>query len=444
MKKILFSILFCLNFWSAVGASELCFDEFLTKTINNSYKLKLMRVEKDSADIALKQVKSSYYPSLMSFATTERYKDLTDGNSNITAVGNEILLNRSYYQDMAGLMMSYNLFDFGERRNQYEIANLDKVQKEVLFMKSVLDIELESIAIYSEVLDLYKTRQVKDEIYQLRKDLVEIKKRLKFAGETSEVDVLDFEILANETGTELEEIANSYSKKLEELSYYTGEKYDSISLVLSDFVDIKGKFEELLKKRNFENYLNPEKSYESRIAELEIAKKKKEYDIQKKANYPKVRFDARYNFYGSDPMNFMRGISDISQRSLTFRLSTSIMLFDGFKNTNAIKKKKLEIEKAEIDKRMRLAELSKLYNQLVLDYDSSIRKMNHTVITLNYVNQNLEAVKRLNKAGELSMEDCIRKQIVLLEKKLELEQSFIKHYSTLYKLKFILEKPDVL
>ena len=69
----------------------------------------------------------------------------------------------------------------------------------------------------------------------LQTELVDINKRLRENGELSEVDLLDSEILASETKTELDEVKNSLSKKLSEISYYTNKDYDLNSLKLSDF-----------------------------------------------------------------------------------------------------------------------------------------------------------------------------------------------------------------
>lgn len=181
----------------------------------------------------------------------------------------------------------------------------------------------------------------------------------------------------------------------------------------------------------------PEESIEAKAADLEILKKKKEYEIQKKANYPKIRFDTRYNFYGSDPGNFFNGVGDISQRSLTIRLSASMVLFDGFKNTSTISKKKLEMEKAKVDKERQLAELKKKYEQIQLDSQNALVQAENNASTLALVNKNLENLRRLNTNGIVARSECIKKQIELLKKKQELEQNQIKIFVAQYKLRIL-------
>lgn len=175
----------------------------------------------------------------------------------------------------------------------------------------------------------------------------------------------------------------------------------------------------------------PEESIEAKAADLEILKKKKEYEIQKKANYPKIRFDTRYNFYGSDPSNFFNGVGDISQRSLTIRLSASMVLFDGFKNTSTISKKKLEMEKAKVDKERQK------YEQIQLDSQNALVQAENNASTLALVNKNLENLRRLNTNGIIARSECIKKQIELLKKKQELEQNQIKIFVAQYKLRIL-------
>ena len=78
------------------AAETLTFDFFLETALQNSYKLKTSKIEKQSTEYGIKEARAGYFPTLSGYATTERYNDLSDGTRQITAVGNEILLNRDY------------------------------------------------------------------------------------------------------------------------------------------------------------------------------------------------------------------------------------------------------------------------------------------------------------------------------------------------------------
>ncbi len=437
-KKILITALagiVCLP----VAAEELDFKEFVSAAFENSYNMKLAKIERSIASKGIKEAQSGYYPTLNAFATTERYNDLTHGQAQITAVGNEILLNRNYYQDMASVGLTYNVFDFGIRRKGLEIAKADEKQKELLLMKTSRDLRLDTVDIYGEILNLYKIVKIKTETLDLQNELIAINKRLRGAGELSEIDLVEGEIAAVETKSELDKTKNHLAKILTEVSYYTNRSYNPEDLTVSDF---PSSTEDVLSDGVL--YLSadildfvPENSFEAQAADLEILKKKKDYEIQKKSNFPKVRFDTRYNFYGSDTSNFFYGIEDISQRSLTIRLSASMVLFDGFKNSSAVSKKKFEIEKAKVEKECQLAELKKKYEQIILDAKNSKIQYENNILALELVNKNLENLRRLKQSGLVSQAECIQKQIALLRKKQELEESQIKIYTACYKLKVL-------
>lgn len=388
LKKILLLILVLCNISTSQAIAEsLNFNDFLTAVLHNSYNLKISKIEQSIANKSIKEAQSGYYPTINAFITGERYNNLAGGNTQITAIGNEILLNRSYFQDMASLGLSYNIFNSGTRSRQLDIAKADNLQKELLLQKNTRNLKIVAIDLYGETLNLYKILQIKSEILTLQDELIDINKRLREAGELSAVDLLDQKIEASETKSELEEIKNNLAKKLSEVSFYTNNDYYLEDLIIEDFskeIANANISEEDIKSSAQMFSFSPEKSFEAQAADLEILKKKKEYEIQKRINYPKIRFDTRYNFYGSDPNNFFRGIEDISQRSLTIRLSASMIFFDGFKNLNTIAKKKLEIKKAKIDKERLIAELKKEYEQIQQDsHYAIIQAENNATNTFN-------------------------------------------------------------
>lgn len=180
--------------------------------------------------------------------------------------------------------------------------------------------------------------------------------------------------------------------------------------------------------------LNLENSLEAKTYDLEILKKQKEFEIQKRANFPKVSFDTRYNLYGSDTNKYFDSFSDIEQRSLSFRISTSFTMFDGFKNVNTVQKRKMEVEKLKVQKEQELAELKKKYEQIRLDAENSILQKKNNERTLNLVNRNLENLERLNTNGIIAKAECVKKKLELLDKKQKLEEARIRNYVNGYKL----------
>lgn len=442
MKK-LFGIwlVFCCMSILQANAEELNFNDFLATALNNSYQVRVSKINTQIAKKGIKEARAGYFPTLSAFATTERYNDLTHGQSQMTAIGSDIFLNRSYYQDMAAVGLSYNVFDFGIRKKQLQIAKAEDKQKEIVLQKDTKDLKLDAVEIYAQALSFYKQAKIKKEILALQKELLEIQKRLRTAGEVSEIDVVDTEIKVSELKSELDEINNNLAKKLTEVSYYTQKSYDMSNLQVKDFpedtstipVDADG----LVKLSAEFNTLIPEESPEVKAYELEIYKKQKEYEIQKKANFPKIRFDTRYNLYGADPSNFFSGVGDIGQRSFSFRLSTSFVLFDGLKNINTIAKSKMEVEKLKIQKEKEIAEQKKKYEQIELDSQNALIQTENNTKTLALVDKNLKMLERLNVNGVTDKSRCLKKRLDLLDKKLNLEENQIKIFVAQYKLQVL-------
>lgn len=436
MKRIIIILLLLSGI--QVRAESLSFDDFLSTALNNSYKLKVSKIDTMISKRGIKEARAGYLPTISAFATTERYNDLTNGRAQLTAVGNEIFLNRSYYQDMAAIGLSYNLFDFGVRKRQLEISKADDRQKEILLQKDTKDLKLDVVELYAKTLSLYKQAKIKQEVLLLQKELLDIDQRLSRAGKISEVDVVEAEIKVTEIKSELDELKNNLAKNLTEVSFYTNQDYNINNIELKDFPnnpqDTPISADNIIKLSAKVNNLIPEESYEIKAYDLEIYKKQKEYELQKRANFPKIRFDTRYNLYGSNPSNFFEGIGDISQRSFSFRLSTSFVLFDGFKNINTIAKSKMEVEKLKIEKEKQVAELKKKYEQIRLDSENAIVQNENNANTLALVNKNLKMLENLNTNGIVDKSTCINKRLKLLDKKSDLEQNQIKIFVAQYKL----------
>lgn len=443
-------------------AETLTFNSFLETALQNSYKLKASKIDTGIAKASVKEARAGYFPTLSGYATTERYNDLSDGTRQITAVGNEILLNRDYYQDVAAVGLNYNLFDFGIRKRTLQIAKADDKQKEALLLKDTRDLKLDIVDLYGETLTLYKALGIKREILSLQNELFTINSRLRGAGELSEIEVTNSEIDISETKSDIAELENNLSKRLTEFSYYTNKSYGVDDVEIGDFPEgfggeivpvnvIASEAKQSSKptklsiektdgkattgsNANNGSGFNIENSLEAKTYDLEILKKQKEYEIQKRANFPKISFDTRYNWYGSDSNKYFDSFSDFEQRSLSFRISTSFTMFDGMKNINTVQKRKMEVEKLKVQKEMELAELKKKYEQIRLDAENSILQGENNKRTLSLVNKNLENLERLNTNGIIAKAECVKKKLELLDKKQKLEETRIRNYVAEYKL----------
>lgn len=441
MRKVIAVFLLAISNILPGLCEQISFDSFLLEAEKNSFQLQTDKLNMDYAKAGTKGARSDYFPTVGIFATAERYNDLTDGDSQLTAVGSDIFLNRSYYQNVAGAGLSYNLFDFGIRRNKLNISKLDETQRKNVHDRDLRNLKIDIADLYAQALLFYKEFCTKRDILAIQNELYEINSKLKVAGEISEVNVTDEAIKVSELQTDIDELRNNLGKKLSEFSYYTKKTYDIDELELKDFPYDSDGFVSVsngvLNLRIEENVILPENSLEYKIYNIEIEKKQKEYEAQKRANYPKLRFDTRYSFYGSDKNNLFTSIGDLSQRGLNLRLSTSFLLFDGMKNRAQIEKLKIDIEKLKVEKEKSIAELVKKYSQIQQDSANSIIQFRNNTKTLTLVNKNLDALERLNANGVVGRSDYLKRKMALLEKKLVLEQNQVRSFQAQYKLKVL-------
>lgn len=441
MKKVVITLLFIFSALP-VFAEQVSFDSFLGEAIQKSYQLHSSQLNAEISKTGIKSARSDYFPTISTFATSERYNDLTGGNSQVTAVGSDVLLNRSYFQDVAGAGLSYNLFDFGIRRKKLDISKLDKTQKEMLYRKDLRDLKIDAVDLYAQALALYKELNIKKDVLTVQNELHDINERLKIVGEISEIDVIDEEIKVSELQAEIDELKNNLSKKMTEVSFYTQKTYDINNLELQDLPQSMGGFVSYtegqpIKLAVQKNTGLPPESLEYKIYDLEIEKKQKEYEAQKKVNYPKLRFDTRYSLYGSDANNLFNSFGDMSQRGMNFRISTSFVLFDGMKNRAQIEKLRLEVDKLKVEKEREIAELTKKYTQIQQDSENALIQTENNFRTLELVNKNLAMIERLNVNGVSDKSSCLKRKMVLLDKKLTLEQNQIKNLTAQYKLRVL-------
>ena len=314
-----------------------------------------------------------------------------------------------------------------------------------MLKKDTSDLKLDLVDLYAQTLSLYKEINIKKSVLDVHEELNEINKRLKEAGKISEIDVIDSEIQISELRTQIDDLSNNFSKKLVDMTFYTNKEYSPDSIQIKDFSKDDSVFtpQNGVAKLTAEVItLTPEKSPDYFIYDLEILKKKKEYEIQKRYNFPKIKLDSRYSLYGSDTNNLFDAFSDISQRSFSIRLTASMTLFDGLKNRNKIAKAKYEIEKAKVEKEQKMAELKAKYEQIQLDTKNAAIQEENIAKTLALVNKNLNLMERLNFSGLSDKSECLKRKLALLDKKLNLEENQIKLQTSQYKLKVLSEKNE--
>ena len=457
MKKFvaILAISMLLTNTKPVSAEIISLGDVLNQSIDHSYTLKTADLQTKIAQQDIRAVKSEYYPTLSAYMTSEYDRDLTGGTSQFTSVGSEIYTNSSQYQNSISLGASYNVFDYGIRGRKLRIAKNDKEKAELILNREKRELKSKVAEAYVQALSHYKELDTKQKVLGLQSELYTINERLNEAGQVSKTNVIEQAVQVAQLMSQINQVKNNYAKALKELEFYTGQLYDAGTLELSDieednFVPVANKVEQAdtenpdnpvpsdvieLKAEKLD--LNPEQTPEYKIYKLEMDKKQKELEIYKRANLPKFQFDTRYSFYGSDKENLFSAYGDLGQRSLTFRLTSSMPIFDGFKNSAQRAKAKLELERLQVQLDETMSEMKTQYSQTADDLDNANIQMENNEKALELVNTKLEMVDRLNKNGVVDKTSFLKEEASLLNQKFELEQNKLKHFIANYKLNLL-------
>lgn len=437
MKKIFLLIILIIFSISKVNAETISFNDVLDSAMQNSYDLKIAKIDIGISTQGIRGAKSDYFPKLSAYATSEYLKDLDNGPSQQVAyIGNEVLLNNSQYQSSLSLGLTYNLFDFGIRNGKVDIAKKDKTSKEATYSKELRDLKLNVSGLYAKALLSYKEYKNKEQILETQKQLLAMQERLNVSGKAPKTQSLSQAVKVVELQNSIDKAKNEYSKALNELSYYTRKEYTPEKLDINDFNQNETVFVSNVQALKTEKNVSfiIEKTPEFKIYQIEIEKKQKELEIKKKENLPQFNFSTNYYLYGVDPSHLLTSYGNLAQRGIKFRLNSSLPLFDGFKNKSERERIKLEIEKLQITKEQKLAELCKTYYQIQEDAAFSQKQLENTYKMLELVNQNISMLERLDQNKLIDKTTYLNQRIELLNKRLELEQAEINDYLASFKL----------
>lgn len=441
MKKIVLLIILVIFSTPKVNAETINFGEVLDSAMQNSYDLKIAKIDIGISTQGIKGAKSDYYPKVSAYATTEYLKDLDKAAyQQVAYVGNEVLLNSSQYQSSLSLGLTYNLFDFGIRNGKVDIAKKDKFSKEATYLKDLRDLKLNVSELYAKALLSYKEIKNKEQILVTQKQLVEMQERLNASGKIPKTQSVSEAIKVVELENSIEKARKEYTKALNALSFYTRKEYIPSKLDISDFNQDETVFVNNVKTSKTEKtaQFDIEKTPEFKIYQIEIEKKQKELEIKKKESLPQFNFSTNYYLYGIDPSNLFNSAGNLAQKGIKFRLNGALPIFDGFKNKSERDRLKLEIEKLQITKEQKLAELCKNYYEIEQEATFSQKQLENTYKMLELVNQNISMLERLDQNKLIDKTSYLNQKIGLLNKRLELEQAQVNDSLASFKLETML------
>lgn len=402
----------------------------MEKAKSYSYELQIGAKTREINTQGIKIERSEYYPKLNLQAGTEYTKNMRDNNIGmVTTVGDMFLNPYTRYQSIMGLVLSYNLFDFGVRRGKLDIAKASVQISEIEEQEKCQDIYLKVLDVYTKILVIKKQIDINEEILQIEKSNLELQNRLYKAKQITKNDLNNSEVKVAKVQRRINELRSILLENLENLSYYTGEKYD--------IADLK------IKESPTPQLSDSDPDYTNSIVwklyEKQIKKKDLEIKVLKRSNYPKVTAYGRYYLYGSDPSSYGSSLGDISASNYTIGGTVSMPIFDGLKNREEIKKAEIEKSQLEIERDKSMAEykmrLMTLRHNLVYENDQ-IKTDNEILKSLNekVSNQTRLLSKKLISPTELN--DA---KIEKLEQEIELTKDNLMKFAIVKSIQILTE-----
>ncbi len=330
--------------------SKIEFDTVCAKALEHSYDLKIADFNILISKQDIRGARSEYFPKLMASAGTEYTKNYRDArDTTVMTIGEAFINPYTRYQSVMGITLTYNLFDFGVRKGNLDIAKEDVTIKELEHAQKLQDLKLNLIDTYSKIVIVKKQIDINNEILKFQKENLANKQRLFDAGEISKTELNDANVKVQNIEKRIYELYSILSESVNWLAFYTGEDYDINTLKPSD-----------IKKPDFDTtaFCDYTKTIIWRIKEKELKKKEFEIKVAKRQNYPKINTYGRYYIYGSDPTSYNDSLGDIRPSNFTVGASVNMLAFDGMKNRANIQRKTLEYKQLQVERDKAIAEFT--------------------------------------------------------------------------------------
>lgn len=397
--------------------TKIDYDEIWSRAKSHSYDLKIADFNILISKQGIRNARSEYFPKLNLGAGTEYTKNYRDTrDTTVMAIGESFINPYTRYQSIFGITLSYNLFDFGVRKGNLDIAKEDVALKELQEAEKLQELNLTIIDTYSKILMFRKQIDIYKEIAVLERRNLEIKERLYEAREISKMELNDAVVEVEDAERKINELYGMFSESLSWLSFYTGEEYNP--------EDIKALE---MKKPDFDvtSFTDYTKSITWQIHEKELKKKELELKVAKRNYCPKVTAYSRYYIYGSDPVSYNDSLGDIRPSNFTVGGAISMPVFDGFKNSANVQRLILELKQLQVERDKAIAEfMTKLAvmrtNLIYLD-----KQIYNSEMAIKELSEKEKSLNRLYSRKLVSPLEVNEVKIKLLEQKIEYEKNRI-------------------
>lgn len=391
------------------------FEEVLKQAKAQSYDIKIADFDVFIAKQGVRTARSEYFPKINASVGTEYTKNFKDfSNSTVSVVGDAFINPYTRFQSLMGITLSYNVFDFGVRKNKMDIAKEDIQLRELLEKEQFQELELTMIDTYSKLYILKKQIEINEKILEFAKKNLEYKTRLFNAKEISKTELNDQNIEVQKYERKLIELKSLAQESLNWLTFYTKQEYKLDNLILKE---LKGSNSDPME---FNDYT---KSLTWLIQEKEVKKKELALNVAKKNNMPKVNAYSRYYLYGSDHSSYNRTLDDLGPSNYTIGATVFMPIFDGFKNSAEIQTANLELQQQLIKRDKAIAQFMTRLATMRTNFVYLNKQIEADEKLVDELSDKQKSVKKLVDKKISTPNDLNEVEIQLLEQQIELEKN---------------------
>ena len=326
--------------------SEMNFDKILDAAFEHSYDLKVADYDVLISRTDVIGARSEYFPKLYLGASTEYTKSFRDELTSIS-IGDSYINPYTRFQSVLGITVAYNLFDFGVRRGNLDIAKTDVDLKSLKVNEQKQELILTIIDAYSKLEIAQKQLKLNREILALNKQNLGIVKRLYDAKEISKIDYDNRVVRVNDIEKRIHDLQKIAQESLNWLEFYTGYEFNQDNLKVQE-----------IKKPNFDPSQTTDytKTVTWQVYEKEIKKKELALKVAKRNYLPKLNAYGRYYLYGADQNSYGKSFEDFGPSNATVGVSLSVPVFDGMKNYSQVQRAKMELGQMQVQRDKAIAQ----------------------------------------------------------------------------------------
>lgn len=426
----------------SMQAETIDYDNIMKKALDNSFDLKASIINVDISKSMIDSARSEYFPVVKTGLHSE-YSQSASTSNQTESVGNTVITPDTKVQSMINTSVSYNLFDFGQRKRKMQIAKNDIESKQSIYLVKRRDLKIKIIDLYTKSLLDFKELMAKEQILAISSEIASIKDKKYSEGNITKLEKINSSIEETKLKNEVEELKMKLATSLRNLSYYTNEEYNPDEVVIMNFeerkilpvqdknpvlsnnnqVQIEVKKQESIKPEEITLNLKVTPDYKNYQAKID--KKIKEAELIDRNKLPKIAMYMNYTVMGKDENNIMDSFQNFQNKNAAIGLSTTFVPFDGYKTAADKKKAKLEVKKLKLERDQAMADLQNNYDKLYEDAVYYQKTAANNKLLLNLLADKLAELKLMSKEQPNNCEDILNEQIKIIYQQLELEKKLI-------------------